>query len=183
MLTDHSGLTPFEACSRSSRAYGPARVAARCCSSCTRFLLLFSYQVVKALREAFMLAKFSAEVRAYAVALIALILMLLVPMYAALRRHLDGERLLRAVTAFFAANLLLFWAAAVAGMSIAFPFFIWVSIFGVVVIAQLWAFAADSFNLKSGQRLFPVIMVGANLGALAGAKSAQIAVSVLTPVG
>ena len=30
------------------------------------FLLLFSYQVVKALREAFMLTKFSAEVRAYA---------------------------------------------------------------------------------------------------------------------
>jgi len=74
-------------------------------------------------------------------------------------------------------------AAAVAGLPIAFPFFIWVSIFGVMVIAQLWAFAADSFNLKSGQRLFPVIMLGANLGALAGAKSAQVAVAALTPVG
>jgi AAA family ATP:ADP antiporter len=52
-----------------------------------------------------------------------------------------------------------------------------------MVIAQLWAFAADSFNLKSGQRLFPVIMVGANLGALTGAKSAQFCVAVLTPVG
>jgi AAA family ATP:ADP antiporter len=103
--------------------------------------------------------------------------------YAAVRRRLDGERLLRAVTAFFAANLLLFWAAAAAGLPIAFPFFIWVSIFGVMVVAQLWAFAADSFNLKSGQRLFPVIMVGANLGALAGAKSAQLAVALLTPVG
>jgi AAA family ATP:ADP antiporter len=122
-------------------------------------------------------------VRAYAVALIALILMLLVPLYGAVRRRLDGERLLRAVTAFFAANLLLFWAAALAGLPIAFPFFIWVSIFGVMVVAQLWAFAADSLNLKSGQRLFPVIMVGANLGALAGAKSAQFAVDVLTPVG
>jgi AAA family ATP:ADP antiporter len=147
------------------------------------FLLLFSYQVVKALREAFMLTKFSAEIRAYAVALIALLLMVLVPLYAAVRRRLDGERLLRAVTVFFASNLLLFWAAAMAGWAIAFPFFIWVSIFGVMVIAQLWAFAADSFNLKSGQRLFPVIMVGANLGALAGAKSAQFAVDTLTPVG
>jgi AAA family ATP:ADP antiporter len=109
--------------------------------------------------------------------------MLLVPLYAVVRRRLDGERLLRAVTAFFATNLLLFWAAALAGLPIAFPFFIWVSIFGVMVIAQLWAFAADSFNLKSGQRLFPVIMVGANLGALAGAKGAQLTVSVLTPVG
>ena len=39
------------------------------------FLLLSSYQVVKALREACMLTKFSAETRAYAVALMALVLM------------------------------------------------------------------------------------------------------------
>ncbi len=83
---------------------------------------------------------------------------------------------------FFALNQLAFAAAAAAGLPIAFSFFVWVSIFGVVVIAQLWAFAADSFNLKSGQRLFPVIMVGANLGALAGAKAAQLAAGVLSPV-
>jgi AAA family ATP:ADP antiporter len=52
-----------------------------------------------------------------------------------------------------------------------------------MVVSQLWAFAADTFNLKSGQRLFPVIMVGANVGALAGAKTAQLAVAALTPVG
>jgi len=183
MLTDHAGLSRFERLLTLFTRVRPGEGRSAFLFFMHGFLLLFSYQVVKALREAFMLTKFPAEVRAYAVALIALILMLLVPMYAAVRRRLDGERLLRAVTAFFAANLLLFWAAAVAGLQIAFPFFIWVSIFGVMVIAQLWAFAADSFNLKSGQRLFPVIMVGANLGALAGAKSAQVAVHALTPVG
>ena len=65
------------------------------------FLLLSSYQVVKALREAFMLTKFSAESRSYAVALVALVLMLVVPLYGWVRRHLDGARLLRAVTLFF----------------------------------------------------------------------------------
>ena len=183
MLTDHSGLSPFERLLTLFTRVRPGEGRSAFLFFLHGFLLLFSYQVVKALREAFMLTSFSAEVRAYAVALIALLLMLLVPMYAAVRRRLDGERLLRAVTAFFAANLLLFWAAAVAGLPIAFPFFIWVSIFGVMVIAQLWAFAADSFNLKSGQRLFPVIMVGANLGALAGAKSAHLAVAALTPAG
>jgi len=183
LLTDHSGLSPFERLLTLFTRVRPGEGRSAFLFFLHGFLLLFSYQVVKALREAFMLTSFSAEVRAYAVALIALLLMLLVPMYAAVRRRLDGERLLRAVTAFFAANLLLFWAAAVAGLPIAFPFFIWVSIFGVMVIAQLWAFAADSFNLKSGQRLFPVIMVGANLGALAGAKSAHLAVAALTPAG
>ena len=38
-----------------------------------------------------------------------------------------------------------------------------------MITAQFWAFA-DTFNLKSGQRLFPVIMMGANLGA-GGASS------------
>jgi AAA family ATP:ADP antiporter len=183
MLSDHAGLSPFERVLTLFTRLRPGEGRSAFLFFLHGFLLLFSYQVVKALREAFMLTKFSAEVRAYAVALIALLLMLLVPLYAAVRRRLDGDRLLRAVTAFFAANLLLFWAAARAGLPIAFPFFVWVSIFGVMVIAQLWAFAADSFNLKSGQRLFPVIMVGANLGALTGAKAAQVAVGALGPTG
>jgi AAA family ATP:ADP antiporter len=183
MLTHHSGLSPFERLLTLFTRVRPGEGRSAFLFFAHGFLMLFSYQVVKALREAFMLVKFTAEVRSYAVAVIALVLMVLVPVYGRVRRRLDGERLLRAVTAFFALNLLAFAAAAAAGASIAFSFFVWVSIFGVVVIAQLWAFAADSFNLKSGQRLFPVIMVGANLGALAGAKSAQLAVDLLSPVG
>jgi AAA family ATP:ADP antiporter len=72
---------------------------------------------------------------------------------------------------------------AAAGLSIAFAFFIWVGIYGVMVVSQMWAYAADSFNVKSGQRLFVVIMLGANLGALAGAKLAQLAAAALSPVG
>ena len=183
MLTDHAGLSRFERLLTVFTRVRPGEGRSAFLFFLHAFLLLFSYQVVKALREAFMLAKFSAEVRAYAVAVIALLLMFLVPAYSAVRRRLDGERLLRAVTVFFALNMLIFCAAAWAGAPIAFPFFVWVSIFGVMVIAQLWAFAADSFNLKSGQRLFPVIMVGANLGALAGAKTAQLSVAALTPFG
>ncbi len=125
------------------------------------FLLLSSYQVVKALREAFMLTRFSAEVRAYAVAVMALVLMVVVPLYGHVRRHLDGARLLRAVTLFFVAtHAAVRGACAWAGVPIAFMFFIWVGIYGVMVVSQMWAFAADTFNLKSGQRLFPVIMLG-----------------------
>jgi AAA family ATP:ADP antiporter len=183
MLTKRSGLSPFERLLTLFTRIRPGEGRSALMFMLHAFLLLFSYQVVKALREAFMLAKFSAEVRAYAVALTAVILMLLVPLYGAVRRRLDGARLLRAVTVFFAANMLIFAAVAWSGASIAFAFFVWASIYGVMVVSQLWAFAADTFNLKSGQRLFPVIMVGANVGALAGAKTAQLAVAALTPVG
>ena len=183
MLTDRSGLTPFERLLTVFTRVRPGEGRTVLLFMLHAFLLLFSYQVVKALREAFMLAKFTAEVRSYAVAITALILMLLVPVYGAVRRRIDGARLLQAITVFFAANMLVFAAAAWSGMSIAFPYFVWASIFGLMVVSQLWAFAADSFNLKSGQRIFPVIMVGANVGALAGAKTAQLAAAALTPVG
>jgi AAA family ATP:ADP antiporter len=183
VLTDRSGLSPFERLLTLFTRMRPGEGRSAFLFFLHAFLLLYSYQVVKALREAFMLVKFSAEVRAYAVAIAALVLMVLVPVYGRVRRRIDGERLLQAVTAFFALNLVAFAAAAIAGVPIVFVFYVWVSVFGVVVVAQLWAFAADSFNLKSGQRLFPVIMVGANLGVLVGAKTAQLSVAALTPVG
>lgn len=38
----------------------------------------------------------------------------------------------------------------------------------MLVTAQFWAFATDTFNLKTGQRVFPLIMVGLSIGALVG---------------
>ncbi len=147
------------------------------------FLLLFSYLIVKALREAFILTDFSAEVRAYGVAITAIVLIFVIPAYSIVRRRLDGAHLLRAVTLFFVLNMLGFAALAWFGLSMSLTFFVWVSIFGLMVPAQFWAFAADTFNLKSGQRLFPVIMIGANLGALAGAQFAALAVAIFEPAG
>jgi AAA family ATP:ADP antiporter len=80
-------------------------------------------------------------------------------------------------------TLPLFAVLAHQGVPIAFAFFIWVGIYGVLVVSQMWAFAADSFNVRSGQRLFVVIMLGANLGALAGSKVTQLAVAALSPMG
>jgi ATP:ADP antiporter, AAA family len=147
------------------------------------FLLLSSYQVIKALRDAFMLTKFSAETRSYVVALMALILMFLVPLYGWVRRHLDGARLLRVVTVFFVTTLPLFATLVHFKIAIAIVFYIWAGIYGIMVVAQMWAFAADSFNVKTGQRLFVVIALGANLGALAGAKLTQLMVGPLSPMG
>lgn len=147
------------------------------------FLLLSSFQIVKALREAFILTRFSAETRSYVVALVALALTLVVPLYGWLRRHLDGVRLLRIVTIFFVVTTPLFALLAQYKVPIAIPFYIWVGVYGVMVVSQMWAFAADSFNVKTGQRLFLVIALGANLGALAGAKVTQLAAEALSPMG
>jgi AAA family ATP:ADP antiporter len=183
VLADHDGLSRFERLLKLFTRVRPGEGRAAFLFLLHGFLLLSSYQVVKALREAFMLTQFSAEARAYAVAVVALVLMLAMPLYARLRRRLDGERLLRTVTLFFVVTMPLFAALAYGGVSIAFAFFVWVSIYGVMVVSQMWAYAADTFNLKSGQRLFPVIMLGANLGALVGSKFTELAVEALSPIG
>ena len=183
MISDHAELSRFERFLSLVTRVRPGEGRAAFLFFLHGFLLLASYQVVKALREAFMLTKFSAETRSYAVALMALVLMFVVPFYGWVRRHLDGARLLRAVTIFFVVTMPMFALLAQAGVSIAFAFFIWVGIYGVMVVSQMWAFAADSFNVKSGQRLFVVIMLGANLGALAGSKIAQLAAAELSPIG
>jgi hypothetical protein len=91
LLSDHSGLSPFERLLTLFTRVRPGEGRSAFLFVLNAFLLLFSYQVVKALREAFMLTRFSAEVRAYAVAVIALVLMLLIPAYGAVRRRLRNE--------------------------------------------------------------------------------------------
>ncbi len=183
MNSDHASLTRFERLLSFVTPVAPGEGRTALLFFLHGFLLLASYQVVKALREAFMLTKFSAETRAYAVGAMALILMLVVPLYGRLRHRLHGEQLLRAVTVFFVVTLPLFAVLSHYRVPIAFPFFIWVGIYGLLVVSQMWAFAADSFNVRSGQRLFVVIMLGANLGALAGSKFTQMAVAALSPMG
>ena len=61
-----------------------------------------------------------------------------------------------------------------AGVDIGFIYYVWVGVFGVTIVAQFWAHAADTFSVDSGQRLFPIIMAGATLGGLAGPLVARV---------
>ncbi|HET9484812.1 MAG TPA: putative Ig domain-containing protein [Xanthomonadales bacterium] len=134
------------------------------------FLILFAYYIFRSVREGLLLESGSAARGSYATAVIAALLMVLVPVYGVVRRRYDGARLVNAIIAFFITTLVVFWLAARAGADVAFAFYVWVGIFNVMMIAQFWALAADSFNVKTGQRLFPAIMLAAQLGALCGAQ-------------
>jgi AAA family ATP:ADP antiporter len=132
------------------------------------FLLLVCYYLLKTLREPLLLGESSAEVKSYAYATIALVLLFLVPVYSALFRRADRTRLVRWITIFFVAIFLVFYLLGSAGANVSFLYYVCVGIFGVTVITQFWAHAADAFSVASGRRLFPVILAGATLGGLAG---------------
>ncbi|HET6603553.1 MAG TPA: hypothetical protein VFG21_04965 [Xanthomonadaceae bacterium] len=138
------------------------------------FLLLLAYYLVRPVREALILAEGSAELRSYAVGSVALVLIFLVPLYtllfSSIGRRGSKSAVLRWVAWFFVSNLLLFHALGRIGVPVSVPFFVWMGVFNVMVVAQFWAFAADLLNVRSGQRLFALIAVGGALGAWCGSQ-------------
>lgn len=132
------------------------------------FLILVAYYILKTLREPLLLVDASAEMKSYAYATIAMILLVAVPLYGYVFRRTSKRQLTRWVTVFFVTNLIAFYLLGKAGFNIGFAYYVWVGIVALMITAQFWGYAADTYNPKSGQRLFPVIMLGATLGGLVG---------------
>jgi AAA family ATP:ADP antiporter len=133
------------------------------------FLLLVCYSVIKTVREPLILLGGGAEVRSYAAAGQALLLMGLVPLYGWFANRVKRAQLLAGVTIFFIGCIQLFALAVAAGLPfVGVAFFIWVGIFNLALIAQFWSFANDIYTKEAGERLFPIIVIGMTAGAPLG---------------
>jgi ATP:ADP antiporter, AAA family len=143
-------------------------------------VLLGGYYLLKTVRESLILAQGGAEVKAYSSAAQAILLFGVVPAYGWIATRMNRNQLLRWTAVFFASNLLLFAYLGHRGIHEAVPYFIWVGIFNVFTVAQLWAFATDLYTESQGKRLFPLLGVGASLGAVGGA---WIAGRLIKPIG
>jgi AAA family ATP:ADP antiporter len=137
------------------------------------FLLLCSYYILKPVREALILSGGGAEIKSYSGALQAGLLLFIIPAYGAFASRVRRVRLINSVTLFFISNLVLFYVLGHAGVPLGVPFFLWVGIFNVMVIAQFWSFANDVYTQDQGKRLFAIVGVGSAIGAVAGAKIAE----------
>jgi AAA family ATP:ADP antiporter len=133
------------------------------------FYLLAFYQVLKIVRDALILSESGAVAASYASAGMALVLFVFVPAYGALASRVNRVWLISGVTLFFASHLLIFYVLGAAGVRIGIAFYIWVGVFNMVAVAQFWAFANDLYTNERGKRLFPLVGIGASLGALVGA--------------
>ncbi|MFT4111620.1 NTP/NDP exchange transporter [Silvibacterium sp.] len=145
------------------------------------FVLLGAYYLLKPVRESLVLAEGGAEWTAYSSAAQAVLLLGVVPLYGWIAQHLNRIRLLRWTTLFFASNLLIFYVLGLRGVHEGVAFYIWIGIFNVFSVAQLWAFASDLFNEEQGKRLFPLLGVGASVGSVAGAWLASDAFKKVGP--
>jgi AAA family ATP:ADP antiporter len=138
------------------------------------FCLLTFYSVLKIVREALILSEGGAEIKSYAAAAQTLLLCALVPAYALVAARVNRIKLNCGVTLFFASHLLIFYVLGMAGFRVGIAFFLWIGIFNLVVIAQFWSFANDLYDTEQGKRLFPVVGIGASLGAVIGAAATAL---------
>ena len=132
------------------------------------FSLLAFYSVLKIVRDSLILAEAGAVAASYASAGMALLLFAFVPAYSAFAARVNRLRLVCGVTLFFASHLLLFYLLGAAGVRVGVAFYLWIGVFNMVAVAQFWAFANDLYTNERGKRLFPLVGVGASLGAVIG---------------
>lgn len=200
-------------------AIGRSELALTALFSFNIFLLLVAYYVLKTVREPMVLASGSAELKSYAAAGQAIVLLGLVPAYAWLARHVGRRILITTLTTAFAIALQVFYPFAVRAVpqadaielaegvaegvaeqaqaslvargadpeatpegaeppeaveladffSLGYAFFVFVGLFSVTLIAQAWSLINDLFSARTGERLLPFIVVGANVGGATGA--------------
>src|SRR5436190_15954594 len=125
------------------------------------FLLLICYSVIKTVREPLILLGGGAEVRSYAAAGQAVMLMGFVPLYSWFATKVNRAKLLVGVYLFFLVNIELFAVGVAARVPyIGVAFYIWVGIFNLSLVAQFWAYANDIYTKDVGDRPFPMIILG-----------------------
>jgi AAA family ATP:ADP antiporter len=133
------------------------------------FILLTAYYIIKPVREALILEGSGAEIKSYAGALQAALLLIIVPLYSAYASRVNRIKLINGVTAFFISNLAIFFVLGRAQVPLGVPFFLWVGLFNVMLVAQFWAFANDVYTEEQGKRIFAIVGIGSSLGAIFGA--------------
>jgi ATP:ADP antiporter, AAA family len=143
------------------------------------FLILSSYYVMKTAREGLILAGGTwglggDELKTYATGAMALLLVAVIPAYGRLANYVCRIRLINISYAIVMASLVAFAVLGLAGVPVGFPFFIWLGLVNVFLIAQFWSYANDLYTEEEGKRLFAIIAVGGSLGAIAGPRIAAL---------
>ena len=136
----------------------------------TLFWFFALYYLLRPVRQALILSESGAVAQSYSSAAQALLLLVIVPLYGALASRVSRMKLITAVICFFSSNLVVFFLLGQTGMRLGVAFFIWLGIFNLMIPAQLWAFANDVYTSERGKRMFPLIGLGASLGAYIGAE-------------
>jgi AAA family ATP:ADP antiporter len=149
----------------------PGEAAPMLLATAYGFAILFAYYLLRPVRD-----EIAAADRGNLQLLwtaVFLVMLLAVPLYSAAVARLKRDSFVPLANRFFAANLMLFYAALVllpesARGWIDRAFYVWLSVFALFVVTVYWGLVVDLFRDEQGRRLFGFVTVGASLGGIAG---------------
>jgi AAA family ATP:ADP antiporter len=148
------------------------------------FCILFSYYILRAVRDEISSADPDNLQKLWTAVFLAMLVA--VPVYAWAASHFRRGVLVPLANRFFIANLVAFYLALLllptgARAWIDRVFYVWASVFALFVVTVFWGFMADLFRNEQGKRLFGFIAVGSSLGGIAGSWVTSHLVEVLPP--
>ena len=144
------------------------------------FLIITAYYVIKPVSRSLILGELGSRLVPYVDLVCALLMGPVVTLFARLVDRLSKHALVSGSFWAVIALLLVFWrlihwpVAWVAGM-----FYIWVSIFSVLVVTLFWLVANDLYRPREAKRLFGVIGSGGILGGIVGSTIAAVGAQVV----
>jgi AAA family ATP:ADP antiporter len=135
------------------------------------FAIQFSYYILRSIRDEIS----SADRPNLQILWTAVFLVMLaaVPAYSWLASRFQRGVFIPVANRFFILNLVLFYLALRLLPESARPwidraFYVWVSVFVLMVVTVFWGFMADLFRNEQGRRLFGFIAVGSTIGGIGG---------------
>jgi len=142
------------------------------------FLLLLAYYFIKPLREGWIAGSeisglSKMEIKAYSSFFQSILLLFIVGWYGRLADLWKPGVLVNRATLFCISNIFIIWLMQPGLFIKKLPFtgiicYLWAGIFGVFIVAQFWTFCVDIYADERGERLLPMIAIGATSGAAAG---------------
>ena len=137
--------------------------------------LMMAYNLLRPIRETYATA-LGREATGHLFLYTFIVLLIAVPVFAALKNTFTKRYLVPIVFHFFASHLVIFALLSWKFQSthwLGLVFFVWVSVFIMFVVSLLWSLLADIFNGEQAKRLFGPIASGATVGALVGSGIAS----------
>ncbi len=135
------------------------------------YFIMFSYYILRAVRDEISSAdRGNLQILWTAVFFV---MLLAAPAYAWLASRFSRGVFVPLANRFFIACLLVLWACLVFLPVEARPwidrvFYVWTSVFALLVVTVFWGFMSDCFDNDQGKRLFGFIAVGSSLGGMTG---------------
>jgi AAA family ATP:ADP antiporter len=145
------------------------------------YITISSYLIIKSVGRSMFLNKVGSDQLPYVYILVAIIVGIIAALYGRLSKKIPLLRLILFTHAFILSNMLAFWLLFSLGVKapwLFYTFYIWMSIFGVLVPSQFWLLANHVYDPREAKRLFGQLAGMAIAGGITGGYFVRLTVHI-----